>query len=34
MNPITGRRIGSRMLLVFYALLVSVPIAVVVFGSF
>ncbi len=34
MNPITGRRIGSRMLLVFYALLVSIPIAVVVFGSF
>lgn len=34
MNPITGRRIGSRMLLVVYALLVAVPLTVVVFGSF
>lgn len=34
MNPITGRRVGSRALLTFYALLVIVPIAVVAFGSF
>lgn len=34
MNPITGRRVGSRALLAIYALLVVVPIAVVAFGSF
>lgn len=34
MNPLTGRRIGSRALLAVYALLVIVPLLVVAFGSF
>lgn len=34
MNPLTGRRLGSRAMLVVYALLVIVPVTVVAFGSF